>query len=111
MQNPHCEPPVATKRAARSSRTAAIETVDGRHRAAGDARRGRDARDAWFAVDEHRAAAALTLRRAPVLRRDDAEALAQHREQRLAGRGVDLDLLAVARELHPMPSSGHGQAG
>ena len=37
-------------------------------------------------VDEHRAAAALPLRRAAVLRRNDAEPLAEHREERLAGR-------------------------
>ena len=89
----------------------AVEPVDGRHRPAVDARGRRDARDARFAVDQHRAAPALALRRAPVLHRDDAESLAQHREQRLARDGVDLDLLTVARELHPMPRSGHGQAG
>ena len=88
-----------------------IETVDGDHRTAVDARRGRDARDARFSVDQHRAAAALPLRRAPVLHRKHPEPLPQDRQERLTGRSLDLDLLVVAQELHPMPSSGHGQAG
>ena len=88
-----------------------LETLDRQHRPARDARHGRDARDARLAVDQHRATPALTLRCAPVLGRDHTEPLAQHREQRLAGRHLDLDLVAVARELHPMPSSAHGQAG
>ena len=88
-----------------------VDPVDGRHRPAVDARRGRDAGDARFAVDQDRAAPALALGRAPVLHREHAQSLAQHREQRLPRDGVDLDLLTVARELHPMPRSGHGQAG
>ena len=111
VQKPHCEPPVATKLAASRSRTAASRPSTVVTARPSTARRGRDARDARFAVDQHRAAAALALGRAPVLHREHAEALAQDREQRLAGRGVDLDLLVVAHELHPMPSSGHGQAG
>ena len=51
----------------------AVEPVDGRHRPAGDARRGRDAGDAWFAVDQDRAAPALALGRAPVLHREHAQ--------------------------------------
>ena len=50
------------------------------------------------AVDEHRAAAALALRAAPVLRRAQAEVLAQHLEQRRAVVG-HLDLPAVDLEL------------
>jgi hypothetical protein len=37
--------------------------------------------------------------------------LAQDRQQRLAGRDVDLDLPPVAGELHPIPSSVHERAG
>ena len=111
VQNPHCEPPVATNRAARSSRTvpsspSTVVTARPSTRAA-----GRDARDARLAVDQHRAAPALALRAHPSFTESTPEALAQHREQRLARVGVDLDLLTVAGELHPMPRSGHGQAG
>ena len=68
-----------------------IEALDRGDRSARDPRDRRDARDPRLAVDEHRAAPALSLRRAPVLRRDDPEPLAQHREQRLAGRDLDVD--------------------
>ena len=65
-----------------------------------DARDRRHARDARLAVDEHRATPALTLRRAPVLGRHDAEPLAQHVQQRLApfDVGVDDDRGAVEHE-------------
>ena len=86
MQKPHCDPPVATKRRGEAVADSGIETVDGRDRAAVDARDRGDARDVWLAVDQHRAAAALTLRRAAVLHREHTEALAEHREERLAGR-------------------------
>ena len=61
---------------------------------------GRHARDARLTVDEHGATAALTLRRAPVLGRHDAEPLAQHVQQRLAPLdvGVDDDRRAVEHE-------------
>ena len=78
-------------RASTASRPSTVVTD-----AARDACDRRDARDAGLAVDEHRATPALTLRRAPVLDREDAEPLAQHEQQRLAGRRVDDDRAAVA---------------
>ena len=74
------------------------ETVGGGHLATGDSPRRRHARDTRGAVDEHRAAAALALRAAPVLRRPDAEPVAQHLEQRAAVVG-DLDGPAVHPKL------------
>ena len=61
---------------------------------------GRHARDARLTVDEHRAATALALRRAPVLRRHDPEPLAQHVQQRFAALdvGIDDDRRAVQHE-------------
>ncbi len=88
-----------------------LETLDGGHHPPGDADRRRDARDAGIAVDEHGAASALPLRRAAVLRRHDAEALAQDREERFPANAVDLDGCAVAGERDPIPSCAHGRAG
>ena len=91
VQNPHCDPPVATNAHANRSRTSGVEALDRRDRPALDARRGGDARDPGVAVDQHGATAALALRRAAVLHRHQPEPLAQHREQRLARLDVDLD--------------------
>ena len=100
VQNPHCDPPVATNAAAASARAVVVEPFDRRDRAPLDARGRRDARDARLTVDEHRATSALTLRRAPVLGRHDPEPLAQDVQQRLAALdvGVDHDGDAVQRE-------------
>ena len=86
VQNPHCEPPVATNAAASASRSSAgrpstVVTVRPAIRATGVTHATRA-----LAVDEHGAAAALALRRAAVLHAHDAEPLPQHREQRLARR-------------------------
>ena len=71
VQNPHCEPPVATNASTRPSRDVVGQPVERGHRPARDPRRRRDAGDAGVAVDEDRAAAALTLGRAAVLDRRD----------------------------------------
>ena len=101
VQKPHCDPPHATNASTSASRTVGSRppTVVTARPATRDA--GRHARDPRFAVDQHRAASALALRRAPVLHRDDAELFAQHGEQRLAVGDRDVDLLAVAAELRP----------
>ena len=111
VQKPHCEPPVATKRAASRSRTAAsrpstVVTARPSTRVAGVTHATRGSPSTSTVQQPHCPWGAH-----PSFTESDTEALAQHREQRLAGRGVDLDLLVVAHELHPMPSSGHGQAG
>jgi hypothetical protein len=67
--------------------------------------------DPRVSVDEHGAAPALPLWRATVLRRNDAHALSEHGEQRLARKRIDHDRFAVARERNPMPSNAHGEAG
>src|SRR5581483_1865746 len=73
------------------------EPVDGRDGAPSDAASRGDARDARFTVDEHRAATALPLRAAPVLRSAHAETVAQHLQQRRAvvddlhGAAVDVE--------------------
>ena len=63
----------------------AVETLERRDGPTGDPADRRDARDARLTVDPHRAAPALALRAAAVLRRPDAEMLAQGVEQRAAG--------------------------
>ena len=101
VQNPHCDPPVATNasrpRGPRrvASSPSIVVTARPSTRAAGC-----DARDARLAVDEHRATTALTLRRAPVLGRHDTEPFAQHVQQRFAALdvGVDRDRRAVEHE-------------
>ena len=70
VQNPHCEPPRRHEPGREVVAHRGVEPVDGRHRPAVDARRGRDAGDARFAVDQDRAAPALALGRAPVLHRE-----------------------------------------
>ena len=111
VQKPHCDPPWSTNPATSASRRVGVEAFDRRDRAPGHPGHRGHAGDARVPVDEHRAAPALPLRRAAVLRRDDAEPLAEHREERLAGKRVDDDRCAVARERDPIPSSGHGEAG
>ena len=88
-----------------------VEALDRGDRSAVDPGDRRDARDPRLAVDEHGAAPALALRRAAVLRRRDPEALAQHRQQRLARRDLDVDRRAVAGERRPMTSRVHDRAG
>ena len=89
---PACRTRTASRRSRRRPRPACrepgVEAVDGRHRTTGDPGGRGHAGDPWVAVDEHRAAPALPLGHAAVLHRDDAEALAQHGEQRLARGGV-----------------------
>ena len=104
-RSPACRTRTAIHRSRRTRPRSAcartvVETFDRRDRAALDARDRGHARDPRLAVDEHRATAALTLRRAPVLGRHDAEALAQHVQQRLAPLevGVDDDRRAVEHE-------------
>ena len=58
--------------------------VDGGDRASAHPASGGDAGDARLTVDEHRAAAALPLRAAPVLRAPSAQLVAQGSEQRTA---------------------------
>ena len=103
VQNPHCEPPVATNARTSDSRSAGsspstVVTCRSATRAA-----GRDARHAWIAVDQHGAAPALALRRAAVLHRRQPEVLPQHGQQRGTRRHVHLDRLAVAREREQLP--------
>src|SRR4051794_5176758 len=74
------------------------QAVDGGDRPAGHPPGRRDAGDPRRAVDQHRAAPALALGTAPILRRARAEAVAKYLEK----RGVlvlDGDLLAVEGEL------------
>src|SRR5207237_836163 len=79
-----------------------VETFDGRDRAAVDALSGGDARDAWFAVDKNRAAAALALGRATILHRQQPQTLAQDRQQRFGGLDGNVDCRAIARERDPI---------
>ena len=102
VQNPHCDPPVATNAARDRVTRVGVESFHRRHRPARDARGRGDARDPRVAVDEHGAAAALALRRAAVLHRDEAEPLAQDRQQRFPGLDGDIDDVAVAGERHPI---------
>ena len=99
VQNPHWDPPVTDERSRVRVAYVGRQAFDRRHNAPGDTRHRRDARDTRFAVHEHGATAALSLGRAPILRRRDPEPFPQHVEQRLAGRGVDRDRGAVAGEL------------
>ncbi len=101
VQNPHCEPPVATKASANVVRDPGIESVDRRDGPSRDPLHRCDAGDPGCAVDEHRAASALTLRRTAVLHREDAEPLAEHRQERLAGRHRDVDRRPVTGEGEP----------
>ena len=105
VQNPHCDPPVATNALAKWSRCAGSRpstVVTDRP----STRVGRgDARDPGVAVDQDGAAAALALRRAAVLHRHEPEPLAQDREQRLARLDRHLGGLAVAGEAHPIRHS------
>jgi hypothetical protein len=78
------------------------QPLDGHHVAPGDPPDRGDAGDTRRAVDEHRAAAALTLGAAAVLHRGAAELLTQHVEQRRgAVRRLDLDAVE--------PEGGHGR--
>ncbi len=84
VQKPHWLAPVAQKSSAQARRSASsspsrVVTVTAGHPSC----RGH-ARHPRRAVDEHRAAAALTLRAAPVLRGAQPEPVAQHAEQRRA---------------------------
>ena len=79
-----------------------VEAFDGGHGAAVHPDRRGHTGDTGVAVDEHRAAAALALRRAPVLGRHEPEPLAQHGQQRLAGSDADLHRRAVAHEADPI---------
>ena len=95
VQNPHCDAPVAANAVGPRSRVG--EPVDRGHVAIGDAGDRGHARDAWRAVDEHRAAAALALRAAAILDRARAEAIAQDLEE--GGVSVrDLDVTTVEAE-------------
>ena len=98
VQKPHCDAPVATNASTSPSRVGVGQTGERGDRPARDPRRGRHAGDARVAVDEHRAAAALPLRRAAVLDRRDPEPLAQDRQERFAVGDVELDGLAVEGE-------------
>ena len=111
VQNPHCDPPVATNASASAAPDRRVEAVDGRDRSPRDPRGRGDARDPRIAVDEHGATATLTLRRAAVFDRDDAELLPQHREERLAGPGTHFDLFTVTRELDPIRHDDLRRAG
>ena len=75
------------------------QTRQGGDRPTGDPGRGCHTRDAGVAVHEHRAASALTLRRAAVLDGADGEALAENRQERFALRDLDLDGRAVEGEV------------
>ncbi len=79
-----------------------VEPFDGGHDTAVHPDRRRHAGDARVTVDEHRATAALALRRTPVLGRHETEPLAQHGQQRLAGSDADLHRRAVAHEADPI---------
>src|SRR5207248_3964131 len=70
------------------------EALQCRDARAGDLVHRQIAADDRFAVDEHRAAAALSRRRAAVLGRDDVQLLPQGGEQVWVGAG-DADLVAV----------------
>ena len=74
-----------------------VETGEGGDRPSRNAPGGRDAGDARLAVDEHRAAAALTLRTAAVLGGAEAEPVAEDLEQRTAVVG-DVDGTTVDDE-------------
>jgi hypothetical protein len=76
------------------------ETFDRRHRPPLDARGGGYARDSGIPVDQHRATPALALRRAAVLHGHETEALAQHRQERLAVGRFYVGVGAVAAEAH-----------
>ena len=110
-----CRTRTASRRLRRSRPRAVsgrrVETFDGGDRSPGHPDHRGHAGHAWLAVDEHGAAPALPLRRAPVLGGDDAEPLAEHREEGLARKCVDVDRFAVARERDPIPSNAHGEAG
>ena len=75
------------------------EALEGGHRTALDLGHGVGARDLDLAVDHHRAAAALTRRRAAVLGRGDVELLAERSEQ-MGMVGADADLPPVELEGH-----------
>ena len=73
VQKPHWLRPAAQKASAQRVAHSGVEAVDRGDRAAGHAAHRRDARHAGLPVDQHRAAPALTLGAAAVLRRTRAE--------------------------------------
>src|SRR5205807_1874760 len=81
-----------------------VEALERRDRATGDLVERYLARDGGLAVEQHGAAPALARGRAAVLRRRDAELVAQGAEQVRMGI-VDGDLVAVQLE------GGHGASG
>ncbi len=99
MQKPHWEAPVATKASVERFEDFGFEPGQARDRPPCDPGGRGHTRDPGMTVDEHGAASALALRRAAVLDRGDADALAQYREQRLVVVDLDLDLVAVEGEL------------
>ena len=99
VQNPHWLPPVAQGRGP-ATRHLGAEPVERGDRAAGHPAGRGHARHPGCAVDQHGAAAALTLGAAPVLGRAHAEVLAQHVEQADAAVG-DGDRDAVDHQSQP----------
>ena len=85
------------------------KALDGGDGPSGHAAGGGHAGDAGLSVDEHRAAPALALGAAAVLRRAQPEVLAQHLQQRDAAVG-HLDLVTIDLELEGARSPG-GIAG
>src|SRR5439155_24826298 len=84
---------------------AGLEAVQRRHRAPPDPPGRSDTGDARGPVDQHRAAPALALRAAAVLGRAEAEAVAQHLEERGAVV-LDLDGPPVHHEGHSCHAAG-----
>ena len=98
MQNPHWSAPVAAKAAASSSPALGRHALERGDRRSLDAGQREVAAHHRLAVHEHRAAPALTRRRAAVLRRGDVELLTERGEQ-VGVPVVDGHLGAVEREV------------
>jgi hypothetical protein len=94
-----------------------VEALEREDRFAGELGRRLGARDARVAVHDHRAAAAVALGLATVLRREKAEMLPEDVEQRLVlggfdgrGRAVDGELDSVGHCVTPCAASAGGTA-
>ena len=98
-----------------------VDSLERRDLATGDLVERLGAADDRLAVDEHRAAAALPRRRTPVLRRRDAELLAQggeevgvvaaHRHRYTVERELDAGALDRRHALHSVKSASRNDPG
>ena len=99
MQKPHCSPPHAANASANAVPLGVVDALEGDDLLAGHLGQRLLAADDRLAVDVHRAAPALTARRAAVLGRGQVELVAERRQQ-MWMIGSHRDRHAVDREGH-----------